>query len=262
MASRAWDLLDRRILGGVRFVDARGALVTAPVAVSAPDGVRWFVKRPGTIVITDVPGLEGHAGSFAALPPLPAIGSITVPLDLKPLDAGYGARRFVLRLPRDPDPAAAASLFAVADVVLPPTTAARVSGLVAGLRVRVTRSDDGRAIEGALVRLRPGGGPPETVALTGADGEALVLSDAIPLASPGPGAVMLGDFAARLDARVDPAVVRFHADAEVFAARQAAEARSRGLIDLDAIGAPATPAIDVRIAAGRIGTAAIAWTPP
>lgn len=262
MATRAWDLLDRRVLAALRFVDALGSAVTVPVAIRGPEGFRYFVKRPGMVVVTDAPGLANHAASFAAPPAVPAIGAITVPLDCTPASTAYGARRFALRLPRDPVPASLASLFTVIDVVLPPTPATPLTGLAAGLRVRVTRSDDGRAIEGALVRLRPGGALPQTVALTDAAGEALLLAAAVPLTSPGPGAVMLGDIAAEVDAVVNPARVLFHAPDEVFAARAASAARTRDLIDVDAVNGTVTPILATRIAAGEVRSVALGWTPP
>ena len=262
MATQLWDLLDRRILACVAFVDARGRAVTTPIAIDGPDGFRSFWKRPGMLIVTNAPGLAGHSAAFDTAPAVPARGSVKLTISARPSDPGLGARSFELALPRDPNPDVADSIFDAAQVVLPPTPSARIEGLAAGLRVGVTRSSDGAAIEGALVRLKPAGGRPQTIALTDAAGEALLIASAIPLATPGPGAVMQSDFAATLDAVIVPAKVRINAAPDVFAARSAAAARTTGFVDPDKLDAAPTPAQDVRIAAGRVMTAVIGWTPP
>lgn len=259
MATLAWDFLDRRILAAIRFVDVLGNTVTCPQAISAPDGVRWFVKRPGVVIVTEAPGFEAYAASFAAPP---AAGAASLPIDVRPADPAYAPRRFVLALPRGATPADQNSVFDPLNVVLTPGDAARPDGLAAGLIVTVTRKTDGAAIEGALVRLKPDGGKPATNSLTNAAGEALLLAGAIPIATPGPGAVMLRDFAATVDAVIDPARIRIHAPGEVFAARQAAALRTRDFIDPDALSVAATPTASLRIAAGQVRTASIQWTPP
>jgi hypothetical protein len=262
MATRAWDILDRRVLAGVAFVDGRDRPVTCPIRLSVPDGVRFFWKRPGMLVVTEAPGLALHSAAFEVPPTVPALGSVRMDIDVKPASSAYAARRFELRLPRTRVPANPDSVFDMVPIRLTPTPAAPIDGLAAGLRVSVTRSDDGRVVEGALVRLRPVGGRPETSALTDAAGEAFLIAPAIPLATPGPGAVMLGDFEAALDAVVVPAQARFHTPDEVFAARRAADARVDGFIDPDTLAGAATLPTTIRIAAGQVRTAAIAWTPP
>lgn len=266
MMTRAWDLLDRRILAAIDFIDVLGRPLLSPVSVAAPDGVRLFQKRPGSLIVTEAPGLAAHAAAFDAPPAAPPVASVSIILDCKPADAAFAPRRFELRLPRDPAPNAAASLFKAVKIFLFPSPSASFSGLVAALRISVTRSDDGRAVEGALVRLRPDGGRPQTAALTDAGGEALLLADAIPIASPGPGAVVIGDFAASIDAIVDPVLARFHAPADIMQARRLADRRVRGFIDpgdVEArLAASATPPQAVRIAAGQTRLAAIGWNPP
>jgi hypothetical protein len=259
MATRAWDLLDRRILAAIAFVDTRGAPVTCPVAITGPDGFGWFRKKPGMVIVTRAAGLAAHDAAFEAAPGTPAVRSKKYQLELRPSDPAYAARSVELRLPRHPDPANVNSVFRPVEVVLPPTPLARPAGLSAALRVAVTRSDDGRAIEGALVRLRPDGRP-ETFALTDAAGEALLFADAIPFASSAPGPSMTRDWPAEIDAVVDPATARFHAPDAIFAARQ----DPGGLIDPDALatGGTASAAKAVAIAAGLIRTATLSWTPP
>jgi hypothetical protein len=248
------------------LVDAVGGRAATPVSVIAP-GVKLLVKRPGELVVLDAPGFSKYTASFDT-PATPAPGSVAVQLDIRPANPGYGARRFALSLPRDPDPAHAASdasLFRPVEIPLLPSPQATVTGLVAALRVTVTRSDDNRRIEGALVRLRPEGGRPQAVALTDSAGDALLLIAGIPLASPGPGGVVRSDIGAQLDAIVDPVFVRFHTIDEIDGARAAAARRNSALTDPDDVekrfAAKATAPKDVRIAPGQTRTAAIAWTP-
>lgn len=268
MAAPGWELSDRRVLAALTFVDAIGRPVRSPVRVSGT-AVRLMAKRPGEMIVLDAPGLSAHTTVFEAPPAMPAVGSSAVALDVVPADPGLGARRVTLLLPRDPNPANAGnanSLFRPIEITLLPAPSATSSGLVTAIRVSVTRDDDGRAIEGALVRLRPEGGRPQAVALTDPGGEALVLVPGVPLASPGMGGVVLADIAAELDAIVDPLLARFHAPEDVAAARAAALARDTGLIDPDdlelRLSADATPAIPLRIGAGRTHTAVLTWAPP
>ncbi len=267
MLATSFDLLDRRVLGLLTFVDARGGRVLSPVSVIA-DGVRVFVKRPGALVIAEAPGFAAYTAAFEQIPAAPAIGSVTVQLDIRPADPALGARRAGVALPRDPDPARAdqpGSLFRPVEIALLPTPLAELSGLVAALSVTVRRADDDRRVEGALVRLRPAGGRPEARAITDAAGDALLLVPGVPLASPGAGAVVRPDLGAELDAVVDPLLARFHRDEEIGQARDAARGRTRGLIDPDdlaaRLGGAATAPQTLRIEAGRTRAATIAWPP-
>lgn len=266
-ATLAFELLDRRVLAGLSFVDPLGRLVQSPVAVRAVDpAVKLYARRAGEIVITDAPGLERQISSFDPPAPPPALGSISVVLDVKPADSGFGARRFTLKLPRNSDPSQgdAASSFVVVSLLASP--AGSVTGLVAAIRVHVGRSNDGFAVEGALVRLRPEGGRPEVWGLTDAAGEALLLAAGVPIASPGPGATVQADIGGVVDAIVDPALARFNAPDALQIARRDAASRLTGFIDPDdlaaRLAASATAPIDVRVAPGQTRTATIQWTAP
>ena len=269
-APPAFELLDRRVLGCLVFTDPLGRMVRTPVAVRpVAEGVRLMAKRPGEVVILEAPGLAAHISGFDAPPAAPAPGSVAVVLDVKPADGALAPRRVAVGLPRDPDPAHGGSpdsLFQPIVVPLLAAPASSLSGLAAALRVTVRRADDSRAIEGALVRLRPEGGRPEILALTDAAGEALLLAPGVPLSSPGPGAVVVPDIGGAIDAIVDAAQARFHTQAEIQVARQGAAGRTGGFIDPDDViarlAAQATPAAAVRIAAGRTRFATIAWTAP
>jgi len=268
MAAPNWEFSDRRVLAALTFVDAVGQPVLTPVR-AAGTGVRLMAKRPGQLVVMNAPGLADHADAFEAPPVVPAIGSVTVALDLVPSDPRLSARRVSLALPRDPNPANAAnanSLFRPIEITLLPAPTAGATGLVTQVRVMVRRADDDRVVEGALVRLRPEGGLPQAMALTDPGGDALLLIPAVPLSTPGGGGIVLPDIGAELDAIIDPVLARFHAPEEVMAARAAALARDTDLLDPDdlqsRLAGSATPAIPLRIAAGRTHTANIAWVPP
>jgi hypothetical protein len=258
---------ERRILAAIIFLDALGRRVRVPVAASAP-GVAIRQKEPGMLIVADAPGLADHVTSFAAPPAVPAVGSVELSLDLIPADPTLAPRAAVVPLPRDPDPAAAAnanSLFRPQEIVLWPSPLAGPTGLAAALRVTLRRAGDGRRIEGAVVRVQPEGRPP-ALALTDAAGEALLLVPGVPLATPGDGAVVLPDIGATVMARVDPAMARFHAEAELAAARAAAARRRTGLPDPDTLltraGLTATAERAVRLAAGRTRHLDLDWTPP
>jgi hypothetical protein len=263
----ARETLDRRALAALRFRDALGAAVTGPVSIAAP-GVGAFRKPSGEVVVTRAPGLDAYAAAFPDPPAAPAPGAVTVTLDLRPADPGLAPRRVRIRLPRDPDPASATSIRRPVEIVLPPSVAARTTGLSAGLLVAV-RHADGRRVEGALVRLTPAGGAP-TTALTNAAGEALLLAAGLPLAAPGPGATVVAVTAATLDAVIDPAAVRLHADADLPAARAAEAVRTRDFPDPDALaealgqpasGVVAIPAAQVDLRPGETRAAVLHWTP-
>ncbi|SFI42305.1 hypothetical protein [Albimonas pacifica] len=268
-----FELLDRRLLAALRFVDAVGAPVTSPVEARAegldPRSLRWSRKRDGALLLLRAPGLEEHAAAFDVLPGAPAVGAEILTLDLRPVDPALAPRRAALALPRDPDPEAGESLLSPAEIRLLPGQRARAEGLEAALLVAV-RHVDGRAVEGAVVRVRPGGPHAEALGITGPAGEALVRLAGLPIASPGPGATVLADLEVDVDAAIDGPGVRLHAPGEIAAARAAFAARRTGFPDPDAILAalliadPAietTPTATVELRPGRLATAALTWTP-
>lgn len=268
-AALSFDYLDRRVLAAFVFVDPLGRRVLTPVNVGAVEaGVVLFRKRPGEYVVMAAPKLANHVAIFDAPPATPAIGKAPITLDIRPADPALGARRFTLKLPRDPDPSKADtpdSLFQPAAIPLLASPGGGLVALAAALRVTVSRSDDNRLIECALVRVRPIG-MPEAWGLTDAAGEALVLVPGVPLASPGPGATVVADIGGECDVIVDPALALFHAAADIGPARRSAALRTTGFIDPDDINtrlkAKATsPAAPIRIAPGGTRFAAIAWTP-
>jgi hypothetical protein len=267
MSVLRFEYADRRALAALVFVDALGARVVSPVSVTAPPRVRLLHKRPGEMVVMEVPELATH-DTFAVPPDDTLFGSVPVQLDIRPAARGLGTRRYELSLPRNPVPAVPLpvdSLFRPIEIPLLPTPGATPTGLVAALSVTLRRADDGRRIEGALLRLVPEGGRPVARALTDAAGEALLLVPGVPLSVAGPAATVLPDLGATLDAIVDPTLARFHRDDALDAARAAALRRSTGFVnpdDLEArLAASATATMPVRIAAGRTRTTRLTWTP-
>ena len=265
MSLAAPELLDRRILAAVTFIDPIGLPVRTPVRVTA-DGVKLYQKRPGELIVLAAPGFGDYVASFD-MPAAPPTGSVAVVLDVLPSQSAYLPRRVTLALPRDPTPAnnaASGSLFQPIEVTLPPSPSAPLPGLAAGLIVTVTRSDTQARVEGALVRLTtPDGG--KVSSLTNPAGEAMLIA-AVPLTSTGPGATVVADVAATFDVIVDPALARFNGDADLPAARAAAAARTSGFIDPDdlaaRLGGQASAPQAVRVASGRVRSAAFAWAPP
>lgn len=265
MSLAAPELLDRRILAAITFVDPIGLPIASPVRVTA-EGVRAVAKRPGELILVAAPQLANYAESFD-LPAAPAVGSVRVALDVLPADPRYLPRRVTLALPRDPEPSnrnAPGSLFRAVEIALPPSPAVPLPGIAAGLIVTVRRADDQRRVEGALVRLTAPGGA-QTASLTNAAGEAMLIAS-VPLSSTGPGATVHPDVAASYAVIVDPALARFHADADLTAARSGAATHASGFIDpddlLSRLANQASPEQAVRIASGRTRAATFAWTPP
>jgi hypothetical protein len=266
MSGLRWEYQERRALALLVFVDALGARVQSPVEVASP-GLRLLRKGSGEMVVMSAPGLEAH-DVFAAPPAVPAVGALALPLDIRPRLRGLAARRFVLRLPRNPattDPLPADSLFRPVEIPLLPAPGATPTGLVAAVSVTLRNALDDRRIEGALIRCTPDGGRPVARAMTNAAGEALILVPGVPVSVPGPAATVLPDLGATLDAIVDPALVHFHREVELDAAREAAERQRDGFFDPDdlqaRLGGAATPATPLRIAAGRLRRASLAWNP-
>lgn len=266
-AAVTFELLDRRVLGGLVFTDPGGRRVLTAVDVRPVEsGVRLMTKRAGEIVIVDAPGLTAQTASFEPPKTPPALRSKTVRLDVRPADPGLGARRVSIKLPRNPDPTKPEPVSEPIAVPLLAAPGGSLIGHMAAVYVNVRRADDGRAIEGAVVRLRPEGAHPEVLALSDAAGDALLPALGVPLASPGPGATVRPDIGGAVDAIVDPDLVRFHPPVEVQAARLAAAARRTGFVDPDDViarlAASATPPVEVRVAPGKTGTATILWIQP
>lgn len=259
MASRLAERIDRRVHAALRFVDSAGRAIASPVKVSSEPAVEIFRNRRGLAVVVGAAGLEADEVRFET--PTTPIGSMVYQLSLQPMDRRYAPRRFALRLPRDPDGANSAdpaSLFVPVEIELMASTAATRAGQAAAVCVTAVRADDGRQIEGALIRLvTPDGSSVRSV--TNHAGEAMLIVYGLPLSAPGPGATVVGDHPAILDMIVDPDAVIFH-DA---ALSETTPAEPVLLIDPDDVeqrlAATATDPQMIRIAAGRTIAATMTW---
>ena len=266
--SAAMDLLDRRVLGAFKARDPLGRPVGQRLIASAP-GLDLMEKRPGEWVITRAAALPDHHVSFNSQPSAPAIGSRVQRISIKAFGQHHNSRDFSLALPRDPDPGhrdQANSLFRWHEVTVPFGTGVSVAGMAARLLVTVTRRSDDFLIEGAVVRMRPAGDRPETVGITNAAGEAMLAVHSVPLANSGGGASVTPDLDAKIDAIIDPDEMIFNDPAQLPEALRSAQSRMTGFIDpddvIDRLDSRATNATTVKIAAGRLRTAAISWSAP
>lgn len=226
------DFDDRRVLGAVRPVDPlTGTAITAPLGVTA-SGLSFHRNARALFVITgtDHPQLRAHLDRFAEIPPTPAPGAARFTVRVVDPARRWLPRLATLDLPRDADPThrgQAGSLFTPVDVPLLPSAALPLGPWWSALRVRVTRTVDGRAVpvRGAYLRvwrLRDidGDGDTDTdvlgLGMSDERGEALVAVPGLPahtfVGSHGddgddsPDApVTTADLAATLDAIADPA---------------------------------------------------------
>lgn len=254
------DLLDRRALARLRPVDTYGRTVDELIRIEG-DGVVSVRKSDGTIAITAAEGFESYGASFST-PGSPAVASRTVALGLRPASAELCARRFVLRLPRDTDPAKAnqpASVFQSVEVEMLPGPGARLVGSACALRVSVRRKSDKKLIQNALVRARSEDEQFNARGVTDARGEATLIFPSLPIAFPGAGANLRPEVQARLVVTVDPEKARFNEP------NQAPPAESAPLVDPDQLGSIAADfesGAVVAIAAGRELGMAIDWSKP
>ena len=262
------DLLDRRALALIALVDPYGRPVRSPVSIAA-DGVRFVGKPEGRLAILEAPGFEAHSAAFAAPPGRPALRSKSIPLDLTPTDRELLPRRFVLRLPRNPDPAAKdnpQSLFQPETVTLSASPRTRMDGNACILRASVRRKSDGARVENALVRARTADGNLTASALTDAAGEAALIFTALPLSFAGPGGTTSRSTAASVVVHADPASARFTDPARLAEARRASSTRTRDHADPDAIAAANAAnfagGTTVQVAAGTEPSVELQWTAP
>jgi hypothetical protein len=210
------ELVERRVLAAVRFLDAATLLpVRYPLAVTG-DGLHFIRNGQGLYVLTAAPGLEEHTAAFLAPPPNPAVGGLRVELGVSDPGGRYLPRRLALELPRDPDPAHAdeeGSLFRPVDAFLYPAPAASVSPGWAVIRATVVRAGTGEPLPGALLRVVR---KPDGAVLARAlgewrapvRGEALVAVPGVPITTWGDGKpdqpVLVNEVAVTLEAFFDP----------------------------------------------------------
>jgi hypothetical protein len=104
------ELVDRRVLGAVAFVDAAtGAEIEAPLVLRS-DRLGFLRNRSGLWVVNRVRPvtaaertLAAHLRVFAAPPAAPAVGSLSFPVEVTDPSGRYMPRILTLALPRPPD---------------------------------------------------------------------------------------------------------------------------------------------------------------
>lgn len=204
------ELVERRVLGAVRFVDAAtGSRVIDPLSVRA-EGARFVRNRSNHYVIFDAPGLEEHTDSFESPPNTPPLSSVVVTLEVADPGGRYLTRRSIIRLPRDPDPTrtgAPDSLFKAIEVTLFPSPSAGTRPGWAVVRGTVVEVGTGRPLGGALLRVeRVSDASLLARGMSDARGEALVAVPGIPVITFGEGdAVTETTVDVALSAVFDPA---------------------------------------------------------
>ena len=209
------ELIERRVLGAVRLLDAAtGLRVETPLRLATPEAptARLTRNRSGDYVIWAVPGLEAHTTAFMQPPAQPALGSVELTLLVSDPAGAYLEQRVVIELPRAARPEAADSIFQVMERPLYPSPAARTAASWALVRASVKRAGTEEPLAGALIRVLSGNGLSNQVMARGladARGEALVAVPGIQVTNwnqaPGPGPVLTLRVPVTLQVIFDPA---------------------------------------------------------
>lgn len=264
---RAPDLLDRRALALLALRDAFGRPVTSPVVVQAA-GVRTMLKNDGTIAVIAAPGFAIYCSAFAAPPPSPAVESVSIPLEILPVDPSLQARRYKLKLPRDLDPGKRDELISIFTPVTVKLLATPLQGrdAFAGIvRARVHRKTDGALVGGALVRVRSNDGKFEATGVTDGAGEAALVIPDLPLAFAGTGGKMNATLAAKAIVTVKPASAIFTSAAELSALGGAIQ-RAGWPFDPDELAAGPAPSFaggtPLNLSAGTESRLELEWKQP
>jgi hypothetical protein len=212
------DLLDRRALGAIRLLDPTGSALVSKARISGA-GLKIFAKDSGIHLILGAPGLVAHQSTFDTPPGAPALGSKRYAIDVLPDDRRIMPRRAEIRLPRNPDPANARSLFTPIDIAMAASADAIIPATSAAVRVVVTQQGDGRRVGGALVRVSSDNGQFSGTGVTNPAGEALVVIPRFPMTHAGGNAALTDDLAGHANVVADPATVLLAAEAELMSAR-------------------------------------------
>lgn len=191
MILQAFENVDRRVLGAVRFLDATTQLqVQSGLRVQAEMG-RLRINRSGLFVIWSGQGLEAHETAFDGPPDSPAIGSVQIVLTVSDTASRYLARRCTLQLPREPGIGKIGlsnSLFRPIDVRLYPASTAPVLSGWALIRATVKKTGSDSVLPGALIRVFKAADRTLLASgLSDSRGEALVAVPGIPVTTFGDG---------------------------------------------------------------------------
>lgn len=211
MTTPAVELLDRRMLGALRVVDAVTRLrIDADLRLRAP-GVRILRNRSGDYVMLEGAGFDGYASTFDRPTPPPALASVPVTIEVHDPARRYLARRATLALALDTDPAHAGthdgtSIFDAVEVPLFRSPAAET--LPGWAVIRATLSDAAAPASRGGVLLRVVRTSDDTLlgsGMTDERGEALVAVPDIPVTTFGSdaGPVLATSVTARVEVIAD-----------------------------------------------------------
>jgi hypothetical protein len=204
------ELLDRRVLGAVRFADAATStrIVDGLIVESPHADLRK--NRSGLWVLWSVAGLEAHTLAFDSPPAAPPLSSVSVELTVSDASRRYLARKATIRLPRDPDVThndQAGSLFQPIDVKLYPAPNAPVSAGWAVIRAHLRNNATNAPLRGAVLRVvRISDGHIIARGMSDDRGEALVVVPGIPITTfnAGHGPPLSTEIDVNVEAIVDP----------------------------------------------------------
>lgn len=151
------EMVTRRVLGAVRFVDGNTTLpILAPLQVTA-DSVTLRRNRSGLYVVHPQPPLsQPYRDAFLTQPADPAVNTLTVTITAVDPQNRYLPVTHTITLPRDPDPANAdsdTSLFKPIDIALYPTPTAVSQPGWAIVRLTIQDAATNDPIPGAYIRI-------------------------------------------------------------------------------------------------------------
>lgn len=185
-----FERVENRILGALAFTDATtGQRIREPLRVFAP-GLVLRRNLSGLTVIVSATGLADHNAAFLAPPADPLVGNARFEGIVEDPQRRYLARRFLVRLPRNPDPASANAIVKPLEITLYPAPTAQVGVRWAVVRAHVQSvpptppapPTEAQPLPGALIRvLRTSDGAILARGFSDERGEALIAVEGIPV---------------------------------------------------------------------------------
>jgi hypothetical protein len=181
---RIKDLVDRRYLGAIRFVDqATQKVVRRPMNIKAP-GLKFFTNLSQFQIISYARGLEMHLNEFKEPPDQPDAESLEFPLIIQDPLQKYLPRVFTLKLPRKSKPEEERNDFEPIDIPLCPAANSRLSPNWSIIRASVYDLEDMEkeiGVGGALLLIIDENDQLIGSGLSDKRGEALLIIPGIPI---------------------------------------------------------------------------------
>ena len=182
------ERIEQRVLGALRMLDrVTQSPLSRPMEVSSNTS-RVVRNMRNFYVVTHADGLEAYSQAFQQPPEIPVIGDNEYSFEIIDPQKRYLPRMVTLNLPRDPNPANIGnhnSLFTPHDVVMYPSSTARLSHNWSTLRVSVTQGADPQTappVQGSLIQILDE--EDDTLLASGITderGEALVIVPGVPV---------------------------------------------------------------------------------